>query len=60
VPHPSIPDLQLVDLAMSRDGRRGEHELAHHQIGEHTLEILRELAYGNERIDLLRQMGVVG
>jgi succinate--hydroxymethylglutarate CoA-transferase len=57
--HPLIPDLQVLDLPVSQDGRRRKHRLAPPEIGGQTAEILREMGFGDERIESLRQMGVV-
>ena len=59
LPHPLIPDLQLLDLPVSRDGKRTQHRLAPPAVGGQTDEILREMGYDDERIESLRQLGVV-
>jgi crotonobetainyl-CoA:carnitine CoA-transferase CaiB-like acyl-CoA transferase len=59
VPHPLIPQLQLVDLPMNRDGQRTEHRLPPPQLGQHTNEVLLELGYDDNRIASLRKKGVV-
>jgi glutaryl-CoA transferase len=59
LPHPLIPDLQVLGLPVSEDGKRTGHRLAPPAIGGSTAEILRELGYGDERIESLRQRGVV-
>lgn len=59
VPHPTIQNLRLVDIPISRDGSRAEHHLPPPELGEHTGEILRKLGYSDDRIRLLRQSHVV-
>jgi crotonobetainyl-CoA:carnitine CoA-transferase CaiB-like acyl-CoA transferase len=60
LPHPLIPDLRLVDLPISRNGRRTEHRLAPPQLGQQTTEILHELGYDDDRISRMRESGVIG
>jgi crotonobetainyl-CoA:carnitine CoA-transferase CaiB-like acyl-CoA transferase len=60
LPHPTIPDLRLVDLPMTRDGVRSEVHHGPPRLGEHTDDVLAELGYDTDAIGGLRRRGVVG
>jgi crotonobetainyl-CoA:carnitine CoA-transferase CaiB-like acyl-CoA transferase len=59
VPHPTIPDLRLVDLPLSIDGKRACRRETPPALGEHTDEILTALGFEPAEIDGLRRRGVV-
>jgi crotonobetainyl-CoA:carnitine CoA-transferase CaiB-like acyl-CoA transferase len=54
-----IPDLRLVNTPIRRDGGRSEHRLAPPMVGEHSGEILRELGFDEDRIELLVKQKVI-
>jgi len=60
VPHPSIPNFQMVDLPIAIDGRRAAAQVAPPAVGQHTEEVLDGLGYSAEEIDALRRSGAVG
>ena len=60
VNHPDIPDYRDVALPIRWDGERPETSLLPPKVGEHTWEILSELGYTGEEIDLLIAAGTVG
>jgi crotonobetainyl-CoA:carnitine CoA-transferase CaiB-like acyl-CoA transferase len=58
-PHPEIPELRLVDMPLSLDGKRALHQLPPPLLGSHTNEILTALGYDEEQINDLRKKGIV-
>jgi crotonobetainyl-CoA:carnitine CoA-transferase CaiB-like acyl-CoA transferase len=59
LPHPLIPDLQLVPLPVSFEGERATHRSPPPLAGEHTAEILAELGYDEAAIAALVRDGVI-
>jgi crotonobetainyl-CoA:carnitine CoA-transferase CaiB-like acyl-CoA transferase len=59
VEHSRIPDLELVALPVSFDHERSQHRSAPPLVGEHTLEILREIGYDEAEIGELTVLGIV-
>lgn len=59
VPHPAVPDLQLLDLPVSLGGRRASRLRPPPALGEHTDEILASLGCPAATIERLRRGGVV-
>lgn len=58
--HPALPDLRLVRPPLAVGGERVLHRHAAPALGEHTVEVLRELGYRDEEIGALRAVGAVG
>ncbi len=58
--HPQVPNLRQVDLPFTIDGQRSVRREAPPALGEHTDEILLDLGYDQDRIDMWRQAGVIG
>lgn len=58
-PHPSIPDLRLVDMPVSQDGKRAVFQHPPPLLGEHTDAILTELGYNKTTVSDFRDRGVV-
>jgi crotonobetainyl-CoA:carnitine CoA-transferase CaiB-like acyl-CoA transferase len=58
-PHPTIPDLQLINLPMKIN--QGGATLKHGPplLGAHSDEILTELGYTQEEIEMLRSQNVI-
>jgi crotonobetainyl-CoA:carnitine CoA-transferase CaiB-like acyl-CoA transferase len=59
VPHPTIDDLRLVDLPMSRDQVRANDLRPPPLLGQHTDEVLGELGLDAAAIAALRARGVI-
>ena len=59
LPHPMVPDLQVVDLPFRVDGTRSSQWLPPPMLGQHTDEILHELGHDNASIARLRDDGTV-
>jgi crotonobetainyl-CoA:carnitine CoA-transferase CaiB-like acyl-CoA transferase len=60
LPHRSIDDLRLVAPPIVVDDSRVEHRRGPPELGEHTVEVLREIGYCDEEIDELLAIGAVG
>jgi len=59
LPHPQVPDLQVVDLPFRVDGTRSSQWLPPPMLGQHTDEILRQLGHDDTSIARLRADGTV-
>ena len=59
LPHPDIPDLRVVDIPVTLDGKRATHRLPPPTLGQQTSSILEELGLGPEEVEVLVQEGVV-
>jgi formyl-CoA transferase/CoA:oxalate CoA-transferase len=59
LPHPTIPDLQLPALPLSLDRERVTFPSAPPLVGEHTVDVLREVGYSDDEIAELAAGGVV-
>jgi crotonobetainyl-CoA:carnitine CoA-transferase CaiB-like acyl-CoA transferase len=59
LPHPTVPDLQVVDLPFRVEGKRAAQWLPPPMLGQHTDDILRELDYDDTTIASLRADGTV-
>jgi crotonobetainyl-CoA:carnitine CoA-transferase CaiB-like acyl-CoA transferase len=59
VPHPTIPELRLVDLPVSEEGNRADLRRPPPLLGQHTSEILAELGYSDAETAALRDQGIV-
>jgi formyl-CoA transferase/CoA:oxalate CoA-transferase len=58
-PHPSIPDLRLIDLPVSQNKSRAAQHYSPPLLGEQTSEILIDLGYTKGEIGELRKKGVI-
>jgi crotonobetainyl-CoA:carnitine CoA-transferase CaiB-like acyl-CoA transferase len=58
-PHSTVPDLQLIDLPVRRNGERSAGSYSPPNLGENTTEILVELGYTEDQIESLRKNKVV-
>jgi crotonobetainyl-CoA:carnitine CoA-transferase CaiB-like acyl-CoA transferase len=58
-PHPSIPDLRLVDLPVSRNTERSTRYQPPPLLGEHTDAILAELGYSADEVTALRERKII-
>ncbi len=57
--HPSIPDLRLIDLPLMIEGQRAARQEPPPELGRHSGMILQMLGYEQNRIEELRQTGVI-
>ncbi len=58
-PHPTIPDLRLIDIPVSQNKERAAQHSSPPLLGGQTSEILIELGYTQDEIDDLRKKGVI-
>lgn len=58
--HPTVDNLRLLDMPITRDGKRTDHPIPPPLLGQHTDEILKELGYSETKMKELRANGVVG
>jgi crotonobetainyl-CoA:carnitine CoA-transferase CaiB-like acyl-CoA transferase len=58
-PHPLIPDLRLINLPVSLNGRRAAHQLPPPLLGQHTDDVLAELGYSKADVAALRHKGII-
>lgn len=58
-PHPLIPDLRLIDMPVSQDGKRAGQHLPPPTLGSDTDPILRELGYSEDQVADWRKQGVI-
>jgi crotonobetainyl-CoA:carnitine CoA-transferase CaiB-like acyl-CoA transferase len=59
LPHPDIPDLRVVDIPLTLNGKRVMHRLHPPRLGEQTTEVLEELGVQLDEIAILVRDGVV-
>jgi crotonobetainyl-CoA:carnitine CoA-transferase CaiB-like acyl-CoA transferase len=59
MPHPDIPDLRVVDIPLTLNGKRATHRLPPPRLGEQTTAVLQELGVSPEEIETLVQGRVV-
>ena len=59
MPHPDIPDLRVVDIPLTLNGKRVIHRLPPPRLGEQTTEILEELGVPLDEVAILVRDGVV-
>ena len=57
--HPFIPDLRLIDLPVSQDGKRAGQHLPPPTLGSDTDAILRELGFSDEEVEDWRDRGII-
>ena len=57
--HPFIPDLRLIDLPVSQDGKRAGQHLPPPTLGSDTDAILRELGFSDEVVGDWREKGII-
>ena len=58
-PHPAIPDLKLIDLPVSQDGKRAGQHLPPPTLGSDTDAILDELGYSAAEVADWREQGII-
>lgn len=58
-PHPLIPDLQLVDMPFSQNGKRASHQHPPPLLGFHTDTILTDLGYSKAEVEALHENDVI-
>jgi crotonobetainyl-CoA:carnitine CoA-transferase CaiB-like acyl-CoA transferase len=58
-PHPLIPDLRLIDMPVSQDGKRAGQHLPPPTLGSDTDPILKELGYSEDQVADWRKQGVI-
>jgi len=59
IPHPDVPDFQLVAPPLSFDGKRLKHNAPPPRLGASSIEILREANFGTDEIERLLSVGAV-
>lgn len=58
-PHPSIPDLHLIDLPVSQNKERAAQHYSPPLLGEHTDAVLAELGYSEDDVTTLRERKII-
>ena len=58
-PHPAIPDLKLIDLPVSQNGKRAGQHLPPPTLGSDTDAILDELGYSEAEVADWREQGII-
>jgi crotonobetainyl-CoA:carnitine CoA-transferase CaiB-like acyl-CoA transferase len=58
-PHPSIPDLKLIDLPVSMNKGKAAQNYSPPLLGQHTVEILAGLGYAQDEIKEFHNRGVI-
>jgi formyl-CoA transferase/CoA:oxalate CoA-transferase len=58
-PHPSIPDLKLIDLPVSMNKGKAAQNYSPPLLGQHTTDILAEQGYSQDEIKEFRNRGVI-
>ncbi|MFW5470210.1 CaiB/BaiF CoA transferase family protein [Knoellia sp. CPCC 206435] len=59
LPHPRVPELEVVNLPVTFDGEYLPHQCPPPQLGQHSAELLHELGFTAEEVDELVDGGVV-
>ena len=58
-PHPLIPELRLIDMPVSQDGKRAGQHLPPPTLGSDTDAILSELGYSTAEVTAWREQGII-
>jgi crotonobetainyl-CoA:carnitine CoA-transferase CaiB-like acyl-CoA transferase len=60
LPHPQVPELEVVNLPVTFDGAYLPHQCPPPELGQHTAEVLAGLGFSADEVDGLLTEGVVG